>query len=207
MLRSLGIVPDDSEFLPSVTIPYASHIWAKSAAKNLGGGPESPLVGLIPASRKTTRRWPAQSYAKLGRMLVEQMHSRIIVFWGPGEEDLAREVCQGIGPAAKASPQTHNLLDLAALISECRLIVTNCNGPKHIAVATGTPTLTIHGSSDPASWNPPANPLYPFIRKEELFCIGCRLNECVYHLECMKDLSPETVGIKAREMLATAGAR
>src|SRR5437879_1272703 len=128
MLRSLGIEADESEFLPNLSVPQTSLDWARCAAEELAGPSRSPLVGLIPASRKITRRWPAESYARLGRLLAEQMDARIMVFWGPGEESLAREVARGIGPAAQASPQTRSLLDLAALIGRCQMVVTNCNG-------------------------------------------------------------------------------
>jgi ADP-heptose:LPS heptosyltransferase len=82
----------------------------------------------------------------------------------------------------------------------CRLVVTNCNGPKHIAVALGVPTVTIHGSSDPVSWNPP-HPKHLVARLDNLFCIGCGLNRCPYHLECMTQLKPETVLETAAKLL------
>lgn len=201
MLRSLELKPDESDFLPLLNIPRASRAWADSWAASFSGPSEYPLIGLIPSSRKATRRWPAKSYSELGRLLVKRIHARIVVFWGTGEEALAREVAHGIGAAAQPSPPTRTLQDLAALIRCCRMVITNCNGPKHIAVACGVPTLTIHGSSDPDSWNPPDHSRFPFIRKSDLFCIGCRLNACPYHLECMRDLSAEAVARKALELL------
>lgn len=198
-LRRIGLDLDDSDFLPKLQAREISRRWAQEAMGFSRQG-DPPPVGFVPASRRRTRQWPAASYAELGRIL-RKGGEQILVFWGPGEEPLARDIASGIGEGAAIAPATRNLQDLAALMARCRLIVTNCNGPKHMAVALGVPTLTLHGSSDPAAWNPPGLPLHRVIRLEELFCIGCRRNDCPYDLECMRRLPAEQVARVAREML------
>lgn len=177
-LAPLGVPGEGADFLPKL------YLARSKASEN--------VVGLVPASRKETRRWPAASYAELGRMLRQRYGCRLLVFWGPGERELAEQVASGIGEGAQATPETRTLKEAAELLASCRLVVTNCNGPKHIAVALGVPTVTVHGSSDPASWNPPS-PRHVVVRRDELFCIGCRLNHCPYHLECLKELAPSRV--------------
>ncbi|MBI3548325.1 MAG: glycosyltransferase family 9 protein [Elusimicrobia bacterium] len=206
VLRSIGLSPDESDFLPSITLAPEHREFAERAIRELTWNDGKPIVGFVPASRKDTRRWPARSYAELGDILRKSAGARLLVFWGPGEEDLAKEIVRGIGRDSAASPATKGLKDLAALLERCKLVVTNCNGPKHLAVACRVPTLTIHGSSDPASWNPPDNTRHQIARLEDLFCIGCRHNECPYKLECMTGLSPERVGRQALEMLDEAAA-
>lgn len=203
LLRSLDLEPDETDFLPSLSVPEASAAAARDVLERLWPGGSGPLVGLVPASRKETRRWPAASYGALAGRLAAEARARVLVLWGPGEGPLAAEVAAASGGAAKAAPETRTLKDLAGLIAQCDLVVTNCNGPKHIAVACGVPTVTIHGSSDPVCWNPP-HPKHPFVRQEDLHCIGCRLNECPYKLECMTRLPVDRV---AREALALLGAR
>ena len=186
-LESLGVDSREADFLPRL---YLARKPARPANR----------VGLVPASRKPTRRWPSASYARLGRLLRERCGCEILVFWGPGERGLAEEVARGIGDGARVTPETRTLGEAACLMADCRLIVTNCNGPKHMAVGLGIPTLTIHGSSDPASWTPP-HPSHAAVRLEELFCIGCRLNKCPYGMECMKNLAPERVAAAAERLL------
>jgi len=160
-----------------------------------------PIIGIVPASRRETRRWPASSFAEVGRGLRDRHGANVIVFWGPGEEDLANEVRDGIGEAAFLSPMTPGVRELTALLGRCHLVVTNCNGPRHLATARGVATVTIHGSSDPASWNPLGLDRHPFVRLEDLHCIGCRKNVCPYGLECMKDLSASKVLETAERVL------
>lgn len=187
VLKTLDVSGQDGSFLPKLYLDG-------TAAK-----PEN-LIGFVPASRRATRRWPAASYAQLGKLLREKYRCEIKVFWGPGERALAEEVAAGIGGGARISEETRDLQALAGLISRCRLVVTNCNGPKHIAVALGVPTVTIHGSSDPVSWNP-ASPKHLVVREEQLSCIGCSLNECPIQLQCMTQLSPRKVFESASRLL------
>ncbi len=179
VLKSLGVEVEGQDFMPRVFL-------ASKPAQ-----PEN-LIGLSPTSRKVTRRWPPASFAELGRLLRERFGCRIVVFWGPGERALAEETAAAIGLGARVCDPTPQLADAARELVRCRLLVTNCNGLKHLAVASGVPTVTVHGSSDPASWTPP-HPDHASVRLDELFCIACRLNVCPRHLECFKDLSPQRV--------------
>lgn len=178
-LSVLGIEPGDAPELPRLM---------------LSSRPERTenVVGLVPPSRKETRRWPASSYARLGRLLRQKHGCALKIFWGPGEKALADEVVRGIGEGAAAIPETRSIKDLAGELATCRVVVGNCAGPKHVALAIGVPTVTIHGSSDPASWTP-AHPDHLSVRLDELPCIGCRSNECPYNIECMTQLPAERV--------------
>ncbi len=178
-LSALGVTPDDAPVLPQLFIAKRP-----SRIEN--------IIGLVPPSRQITRRWPAESYARLGRLLRDKHGCSLKIFWGPGEKDLADEVVRAIGAGATAIPETKAIGDLGRELASCRVVVTNCNGPKHVALALGVPTVTIHGSSDPAAWTP-VHPDHLSIRLDELACIGCRSNECRFALECMKDLPPERV--------------
>ncbi len=192
-LRDLGVTPADAPELPRLF---------------LAERPASPanVVGLVPPSRKETRRWPADKWIRLGRLLREKHGCGLKVFWGPGEKALAEEVARGIGAGAAIIPETRGIKDLAAELAACRVVVSNCAGPKHVAVGLGVPTVTVHGSSDPASWTP-VHPDHRFVRLEELECIGCRSNECPYHLECLRQLPAERVLPAVEELLARAEAK
>ena len=200
VLRSLGLEPDETDFLPSITEDPAAETRAAEALERLGLS-GAVVAGMAPASRRRTRRWPARHFARLGSLLRDRCGARLLVFWGPGERGLAEDVVRGAGDGAVLAPETRSLRDLAALIGRCRLLVTNCNGPKHIAVARRVPTLTIHGSSDPVLWNPPDAQRHPAARRQGLDCLGCQLNDCPGDLACLEGLSPDDVFPEARRLL------
>ena len=45
-----------------------------------------------------------------------------------------------------------DLWEMAALIKRGRVLVTNDSGPKHLAIALGTPTITLYGTMDERRW-------------------------------------------------------
>ena len=188
-LKGLDI-PWPPSVLPKIVLEESRLEWARGQAEGLGAA--GRLLAICPASRRATRQWPAERFAALARLAAQRLGLVPVVFWGPGERPLAEAVAAA-APGARLAPETRHLKDLAALLKTAAVVVTNCNGPRHLAVAVGTPTLALHFSSDPRVWNPPSDPRFPYLRKEDLFCIGCRLNECPYRLECMTGLAPEDV--------------
>lgn len=205
MLGTLGLPVDASDFMPGLAGDPESEDFAAEAARRMRLPRGGLIVGLVPASRRETRRWPAARYAELGRLLRDRHGARVVVFWGPGEEALAEEVRSGIGENAHVSPKTSTLGQAAALLGRCHLVVTNCNGPRHIATARGIPTVTVHGSSDPLAWNPPDSPCHAVVRSDELHCIGCRLNDCPTQIECLRDLPAARVLAACESVLVAAG--
>src|SRR4029077_18140156 len=117
-LSGLGVTPQDAPDLP--------RLFLAPRPANLEN-----IVGLVPPSRKEPRRWPAPSYARLGRLLRDKHGCRLKVFWGPGEKSLADEVVRGIGDGAWAIPATASIAELARELASCRVVVGNCAGPKH----------------------------------------------------------------------------
>jgi ADP-heptose:LPS heptosyltransferase len=196
-LSVLGFAPK-AEPRPRVHLAPDRRERARATLAELGPG---PWLGIVPGSRRDTRRWPAASYGRLARLASDRLGRRGLVLWGPGERPLAEETVRRSGGTAVLAPETPHLLDLAATLEACSAVVTNCNGPKHLAVAVRTPTLTLHFSSDPAAWNPPGDPRHPIVRVEELDCIGCGLNRCPYALECQTQLTPERAFEPLRELI------
>jgi lipopolysaccharide heptosyltransferase II len=154
-------------------------------------------IGLIPTHRRRSRRWPAESFAQLAKSFVKEGH-RVWLFWGPGEEDYVKNIQKQV-PESVMIPKT-SLREMAALLAQCRLVVTNDNGPMHLATAVHVPTITLYGPTDPIAWNP-GGPLHRLIQATGLGCLGCNLNECPFNHECMTGITPDRVLQEARGLL------
>jgi heptosyltransferase II len=136
----------------ALTIPDGAAAKAQSQLTDLGG---RDFVGMLPgAARGPSKRWPAESFAEVGRRLAETAGARILVLGAPGEEAVCERVAQGIGAAATNLCGRTSLPELAALFSLCRLVVANDSGGMHLAAATGTPVVAIFGATDPARTGP-----------------------------------------------------
>jgi heptosyltransferase-1 len=104
---------------------------------------------LHPGAGEERRRWPAERFAELARLLRDEL-GLATVWTGPRAE---------IGPIAEArfrsSPSSAIFVDrtldeLAALLRNAALFVGNDSGPMHLAGAARTPLVGIFGPGDPA---------------------------------------------------------
>jgi ADP-heptose:LPS heptosyltransferase len=85
------------------------------------------------------------------------------------------------------------------------------NGPKNLAVALGVPSVNIVGPNNPGSFNPLSDLSHVVLRDETLGCIGCELNACPTHHECMENVTSDRVlqeieRLLSRPAAASAGA-
>ncbi|MFI9722043.1 glycosyltransferase family 9 protein [Streptomyces sp. NPDC052396] len=117
----------------------------------------SPVPGatvLHPGAGAPARRWPAGRFAALARLLLARGH-RVVVTGGPGEDALVRRVAV---PGTRALPGGLSFGALCALVAEARAVISGDTGPAHLAVALGTPSVTLFGPVAPALWGPPPHP-------------------------------------------------
>lgn len=106
-----------------------------------------------PGARKADHRWPGQDFAAASAALTAELALDAWVAWGPGEEPLAREVCEAV-PGARLLPPT-DLEELAGALRASALALTNDTGPMHLAVAVGTPAIAVFSSEDWRRWAAP----------------------------------------------------
>jgi ADP-heptose:LPS heptosyltransferase len=112
---------------------------------------------------------------------------------------MIEKLLQGGNSRHLLAPAT-DLLQLAALIEQSDLHIGNCSAPRHIAVAVGTPSLTVMGPTIPANWTYPG-PRHRAVQGD-VPCLGCQKTVCETH-ECMKTLTVQKVFKAAEQLLKT----
>lgn len=203
-LKTLGINAE-SYYYPYYALPDWAENYRAKRFNDMGYKSTDLVIGFAPASRRPTRRWLPEYYSELGKTASKApLNAKILIFWGPGEKELASRIARGISGDAWITPRTKSLAELAALMKGVDMLVCNCNGPKHLATALGVPTLGIYGMSNPKNWTPPDDQRHQAIGAEELDCISCGLTRCNRGMECMKRLTPQRVFEKLQSMLARA---
>jgi lipopolysaccharide heptosyltransferase II len=199
LLRALGLTPPERA-LPRlrVTADDFSGVAAWWRSSGLDGFAER--VAVAPTHRHAVRRWPAPRFRELMERLLATSGRALVVFGGPGEEDYVRSVCEGFGERVFVTPRT-TLRQAAALLSRCHAVATSDGGLMHLAVAVGTPTITVYGPTWPESWNPRVSP-HRWVQAEGLNCVGCNRDACPYGHECLEWVSAGRVHGVVEEVLA-----
>lgn len=108
---------------------------------------------LNPGGGWLSKCWPADRYGQLHRALANRYGWRGVVTFGPGEEELAREVVQAAGDPAPV-PILLGLGPLMALMRRAKFVVSADTGPLHLAAALEVPVVGLFGPTDPVRNGP-----------------------------------------------------
>jgi heptosyltransferase-2 len=151
------------------------------------------VIGFNPGAKfGSSKCWPPHYFARLAEMLTEQWNCKILLFIGPGEEDLGQSIA-GLSKTEiiNTGPQCVDLALLKPLIKRCQLLVTNDTGPRHYAVAFGVPVVVIMGPTDPRYTD--TNLEKTLVMRQSIDCSPCHEKTCARDHACMTEISPHEV--------------
>lgn len=201
--RLLGLLAPLGEGPVSSWPELALGVRESDAAERFYASLTGPVLGLHPGSVWATKRWPAPYFAAIGLKALEA-GAQVILFAGPGEEEIARTVSthlvEGSGTAKQA--RIHNLAgqltlpQLAAWLKHLSCYVTNDSGPMHLAWAQHTPVTALFGPTVRSlGFFPRGSGVTVF--ETPLPCRPCGLHgpsACpLGHHHCMTQILPEAV--------------
>lgn len=126
---------------PPLSFSEDQHRGALALAGDLSEG----FLAVHPGSGSPAKNWPADRFAEASRRLAGGRPWLLVL--GPAEAQA------GDWPEAVVACEWPVRL-LAAALSRAGLFVGNDSGVAHLAAASGAPTLTIFGPTDPALWAP-----------------------------------------------------
>ncbi|MCX7165012.1 MAG: lipopolysaccharide heptosyltransferase II [Rhodocyclales bacterium] len=151
----------------------------------------SPVIFCPGAEYGPAKRWPAQHFAALARLIATPQNP----VWLVGS---ARDAAVGEAIAAAAEGAVLNLCGRSSLeqaidlIASARCVVSNDSGLMHVAAALERPLVALYGSSSPA-YTPPLSP-HAKILSRNLPCSPCFKRECpLGHFDCMNGISAQQV--------------
>jgi heptosyltransferase-2 len=163
-------------------------------------------IALAPGAVGPAKRWPAGSYAELGRRLVSQGH-RVWIVGGPSEKALAAEIAAA-APDEIQDLTGADLRNAILALAAADVAISNDSGLLHVAAALETPTIGIFGPTSPLHWAP-LNPLAAVIESPNaLPCRPCHKPIChLRHHLCMRDIAVEQVMAATHIAIAQAEQR
>jgi ADP-heptose:LPS heptosyltransferase len=171
LLQHLGVPPagEDLEF------PLTAADRAEAAALM----PAEPYAVVHPGATSSSRRWPAGRWAAVGDALARD-GLRVLVTGVPGEEALTAAVVDRMTEPARDLCAATSLGGFGAVLAGAALVASNDTGAAHLAIAVGTPSVTVFLSGDPRRWAGLRRDRHRIARAD----VGC--NPCP-HLDCPID--------------------
>lgn len=114
---------------------------------------EGQYVCVHPGSRGAWRQWPPSHFACLADQCAG-IGYQVVVTGTESEAPITSEVIEAMDyPAIDLTGQT-GPGEIAQLIRESALLISNCTGVSHIASATRTPSIVISMDGEPERWGP-----------------------------------------------------
>ncbi len=163
--------------------------WVRSFMNDL-----SEYVVLVPGARWKTKVWPAENFGRVASMIPV----RSVVVGSSADKGFADEIVSSSGGKAVSVVGKTTFPELIEIMRGCRLAVSNDSGPMHIAAAVGVPVIAIFGPTSPQRTGPYGKS--HLIVQSGAACSPCFKKKCA-DLKCMKNVTPEEVGKRVREVL------
>lgn len=154
------------------------------------------------------RRWEPEKFSLLATKLIEKYSAKILIFGGPEESDLKKEVRKNIASENVFVVDTETLLQSSAVMKRCNLFITNDSALMHIASALQLPVVAIIGPTN-------INYIHPWNTKYKIASLNLECSPCFFYspkpltckrddlkFKCIKELSVENVYDKVTEMIS-----
>lgn len=154
MLRPLGIDACSGD-PPGLEVPSDEVQRARDFLRNNRISNKTLLVGLNVGAGSAARTWPEESFACLAQKVFDHRpDARIVIFSGPGQDAVALRLSERLKCGRVLLAPDLPLIELAAMMSQCTLLVSNDTGPMHLGAAVGVPTLGLFSVARPDHYRP-----------------------------------------------------
>ncbi|GAB4187532.1 MAG: lipopolysaccharide heptosyltransferase II [Simkaniaceae bacterium] len=149
-------------------------------------------IVLHPGAKDSFKKWPAENFIELGRLLARKIpKSGIAITGNSQEQDLCRNVAANI-PKAVSLAGKISLREMAAFLDHVSLFITNDTGPMHLAFARKTPTIALFSGTDPKLCGPYQINNKAWVVKRMPTCTPCLKKKCRSPF-CLMQITPKEI--------------
>ena len=202
LVAALGA--DQTPLPPRLEVTAAE---AHAAAQKFGIVLDRPVFGLNPgAEYGPAKRWPVENFIVAAREIQERTNCAWLILGGKSDVPVAGQIESTLRnprfSVQNLAGQT-SLRELMAVLSQCRVLLTNDTGPMHLAAALGVPVVVPFGSTSPELTGPglPGDSRHQLL-KSDASCSPCFRRECPIDFRCLNGIRAERV---VAALMATAG--
>ncbi len=199
LVEHLGFVARERQLV--VTIPDTARNAIPDLLDKTEVNPHQPFILLHPGASAHARRYPAERFGILARLLTRR-DWQVLVTGVERESALIQEVIAH-APKARYLIGDTTLAEYAALVERAKLVICNDTLPMHLSDAVRTPVVVLFSGTDyEEQWQPRATRAR--LLRRETSCHPCYLFECPIGQPCL-DISPEEVVEEVETLLVESG--
>ena len=192
LLKPLGITVS-KDIKPTISVSESDRQHLKSLLE--GHIPaESPILVIHPGCGEhgDFRQWSLDNYRELCQQWLKAHDNSYIILSGTGKEiGMCKKLENELAPQALSLAGQIDLGTTAALLERASVLVCGNTGIMHLASAFQTPTVAIHGPTDPRKWGP-INP-NAIVVQSPLDCAPCLYLGYEYGCDCPRCMDAITV--------------
>jgi len=163
----------------------------------------SALILLQPGARWDNKRWPAENFSALVKLLAQKFPDARFAILGSAEDKSLGEKISRVEPNRILNLcGATSLPEMIEWIRLCDLMITNDTGPMHVAAALGKPLVALFGPTEPRRTGPYGQ--LQNVLRIELPCSPCMKSHCTWKnpMECLTAISPQAVFERAKNLFS-----
>ncbi len=189
LLESLGI--PISETPPRLYLTAKEIHDARVLLRQQGIPDGALVVGINPgATYGSAKCWLPERFREVTERLLCDKDVYIVYFGDQATSSLVKEICAGLSSRVINLAGATSLRELASVIHNCDVILTNDSGPMHIADAVGTPIVALFGSTSEVVTGPYRSGT---LIHKHVECSPCYQRTCPIDFRCMKRIEADEV--------------
>ena len=197
LVGAVGYAVDDDRLRLRVTAQQRQHAWA--LLRDAGVAPARAYFVVHPGASAASRRYPAARFGSAADGIAAASGCLPIFTGDASEQPLIDEARRCMSQPSITLAGRVGLPELAALIGDARLLLSNNTGPAHIAAALGTPVTVLYALTNPqhTPWRVATRVL-----SHDVPCRHCLQSVCPQgHHDCLMKVQTDDVVRAATTLL------
>ncbi|MGE3538423.1 MAG: lipopolysaccharide heptosyltransferase II [Candidatus Tectimicrobiota bacterium] len=114
-------------------------------ARALPGSARRPWLAVAPGARWPTKCWPVERFAAVAQSVAQARDAAVVILGGRADMPYAQALRQRLSVPVLDSTGTCTLMETAALLQQCQLLLANDSGLMHMATALRVPVVAVFG--------------------------------------------------------------
>jgi heptosyltransferase-2 len=193
LLETIGI--KEKDIPPFINVSTRDSYYIKGLFEQFGIAPSKKIIIIHPGTSNPAKMWPAQYFKELINKLTATGNFNIIVIGDRSEKQLCEKIVSETNNKALNLAGLFTLKQLAALLKEANLFISNDAGPMHMAAALKKRVIAIFGRNipgvSPTRWGPYG--VDHIIFHKDPGCSPCLDRDCPYNFKCLTNITPDEV--------------